>query len=68
MSSTAFGDQLSLEPTTPAARIRPRLDSVDLLRGLVMVIAPTFVFLAGEPEHSSKGLAGEAGTSWRASW
>jgi uncharacterized membrane protein len=38
MSSTAFGDQLSVEPPAPAAQIRPRLDSVDLLRGLVMVI------------------------------
>jgi uncharacterized membrane protein len=38
MSSTAFGDQLHPAPSAPAAGIRPRLDSVDLLRGLVMVI------------------------------
>jgi uncharacterized membrane protein len=38
MSSTAFGDPLSLEPPARAAHIRSRLDSVDLLRGLVMVL------------------------------
>jgi hypothetical protein len=38
MSSTAFGDQLRVEPPIPDALIRPRLDSVDLLQGLVMVI------------------------------
>jgi uncharacterized membrane protein len=38
MSSTAFGDQLSVEPPIPVAQTRPRLDSVDLLRGLVMVL------------------------------
>jgi uncharacterized membrane protein len=38
MSSTAFGHELHLAPPAPAAGIRPRLDSVDLLRGLVMVI------------------------------
>ena len=38
MSSTAFGDELHLPPPAPAAGIGPRLDSVDLLRGLVMVI------------------------------
>jgi uncharacterized membrane protein len=38
MPSAAFGDQLSHEAPTPTARIGPRLDSVDLLRGLVMVL------------------------------
>jgi uncharacterized membrane protein len=38
MSRTAFGDELHPAPPARAAGIRPRLDSVDLLRGLVMVI------------------------------
>jgi hypothetical protein len=36
MSSTAFGDELHLAPPAPVAGIRPRLDSVDLLRDLAL--------------------------------
>ena len=38
MSSTAFGNELHATPPAAATGLRLRRDSVDLLRGLVMVI------------------------------